>query len=490
LRYLAGFVDLERGRMSAATLGLDRIRRLLAALGDPQLRYPSVLIAGTNGKGSTAAMVERALRAAGYRTGLYTQPHLHTLRERVRIDGAPTGPDAFAFTMADVRAALEGDARHPTTAYEAMTALALQAFARERVEVAVLEVGLGGRLDATNAVEAAVSAITPISLDHTEVLGDTVAALAREKADIIKNGRPAVSAPQAPEAMAVLRDVARRRGAQLAVAGEAGARWMEVSGSLPFDGGGPRDEGRPNPQSPIRNSQFGGRPNPQSPIRNPQFGGWGSPSGLMELVTAQGRLVGLQPALRGSFQQVNIAVAATILDVLAESGLARLDPGAVRAGIEDVSWPGRFEVLPGEPTTVIDGAHNVDGARRLREALDEAYPGAGVVLVLGIAADKDIPGVVAALCRGSVRVRAVVATRADHPRAAEPEIIAACARTEGAEAVVCSGVAAAIDAARVRASAEDVVAIAGSLYVVGEAREALGLAESSGEAAFNPWGAR
>jgi dihydrofolate synthase/folylpolyglutamate synthase len=436
LAYLDGFVDLERGGFALAPMGLDRIRALLDALGNPQRQYPSVLIAGTKGKGSTAAMVERALRAGGARTGLYTQPHLHTIRERVRVGGELISEDAFGLRMDVVRAVVEGldGSNSGVTAYEVMTALALHHFAESHVDVAVLEVGLGGRLDATNAVDASVSAVTSISLDHTQVLGDTVEAIASEKADIIKSGRPCVSAPQPPSAMAVIREVARSRGARLLVAGENGVRWA-------------------------------------------------APPSQWDLLTRHGRLPSLKPALKGTFQRTNITVAATILDALEVAGAASIDLDALRAGIEEVVWPGRFELVASDPTTIVDGAHNVESAYKLRESLDEEFSSPEVILVLGIADDKDVTGIVHSLRPA----RLLVATRAHHPRAADPARIAAEARAEGMTTIVEPDVRRALNLGRERAGASDVVVATGSLYVVAEAREALGLAQPSEEAVFRPW---
>ncbi len=453
LAYLAQFVDLERRGMSAAPLGLDRIRELLSRLGDPQRRYPSILIAGTKGKGSTAAMLERALRAAGYRTGMYTQPHLHTIRERVQLGGAPITPADFASALDGVRAAIRADQTEvATTAYEVTTALALHAFAVAAVDVAVVEVGLGGRLDATNVVPAEVAVLTSISLDHVEILGPTVEAIATEKADIIKAGRPSVSAPQPAEAMAVIRLVAAKRASSLRVATEDGASWSCCGGH------------------------------------------W-------DLRTARGVIADLRPALYGAYQRLNAAVAATTLDALAERGTLRVPLEAVRAGVEQVTWPGRFEVVPGAPTIVLDGAHNVESASRLREALEDRFGPRQLQFVLGIAADKDVAGIVATLCGATGSITAggadtatrvtsqpiVIATHASHPRASAPAVIAELAAQAGARATVVPGVAEALTAARRNAGPEDVVVVTGSLYTVAEAREALGLARREPEPIFNPW---
>jgi dihydrofolate synthase/folylpolyglutamate synthase len=435
LRYLSAFEDLERRPLRSATIGLDRTRALLAALGHPEQRYPSVLIAGTKGKGSTAAVVERALRAAGYRTGLYTQPHLHTIRERIRVDGELIAEEELTLGVATVRRAVEAvcTASSPTTAYEIVTSLALDHFAAAGVDVAVLEVGLGGRLDATNVVDARVSAITSISLDHTQILGDTVEAIAAEKADIIKVGRPAVSAPQPAGAMHVIRSVAQARNALLFVVGENGATWSDAT-----------------------------------------------------LSVRSGAIPNLQPALYGEHQRINAAVAATILDALHHEGPIQVPLKAIRTGIEDVAWPGRFEVVSETPTIVVDGAHNVASAERLDEALQARFGDLEPVYVLGMAADKDAEGIVRALSRA----RRIVATRAHHPRALDPARIAQLAREYGVESVAAEPVAEALRVGRLCAGADGVVVATGSLYIVAEAREALGLAEPSGEATFNPWATR
>jgi dihydrofolate synthase / folylpolyglutamate synthase len=475
LQYLAQFVDLEQRGMQAAPLGLGRIRELLSVLGNPQERYPSVLIAGTKGKGSTAAMLERALRAAGYRTGLYTQPHLHSIRERIKINGELISPDAFARDLASVRDAVDRSdpGGHRTTAYEVMTALALQHFATTNVDFAVLEVGLGGRLDATNAVGAAVSVITSISLDHVQILGGTVEAIAKEKADIIKPGRPAVSSPQPASAMAVIRSVAEARRAPLKVACEDGARW-------------------------VRGED-----------------GW-------DLVTAHGTIRDVEPALKGAHQRLNAAVMATVIDALIEKGVANVDGEAIRAGIEEVAWPGRFEVVGGDPLVVLDGAHNVESAARLKQALADEFPERPQVFVLGIAADKDVAGIVEQLCApeptsgkssGLTSRPTVIASRAQHPRAADPAVIAQFAEQAGAHAEVAPTVAEALDLATrsvgrggrgpvasnlagafnlapAVVATDAIVVVTGSLYTVAEAREALGLAERNEAVAFDPWATR
>jgi dihydrofolate synthase/folylpolyglutamate synthase len=444
LAYLGAQPNLERGDRLPAELNLDRTRQLLGALDRPDRAYPSILIAGTKGKGSTAAMIERALRGAGYRTGLYTQPHLHSLRERVRLDGAPIDPEAFAAGMEYVRRAVHRSLGR-VTAYELMTTLALERFREAGVDVAVLEVGLGGRLDATNVVEAEVSVLTSVSLDHTQILGSTLTAIAREKADIIKIGRPVVSAPQHPDVHAVIWETAQARRAPLQIAGGSGAAW------------------EPTP-----------------------LGGW-------DLLVDGERIENLHLALRGGFQRTNAAVASTALAALRQRGLRRIDTEAIRAGLEQTAWPGRFEVVSANPPIVLDGAHNVDSAGRLREAIHEEYPGLLPIYVLGIAADKDAPGILRALTEpaGSDAApppAAVVATAAHQPRALSAERLAGLAGEAGVPTEAAPNIQAALARATGWLTSDHVLVVTGSLYVVAEARVLFGLADpTTADDLFDPW---
>ena len=454
LSYLTGHSDMERGDRLPSELNLDRTRFLLDALGRPDQRYPSILIAGTKGKGSTAAMIERGLRAAGYRTGLYTQPHLHTIRERVRLDGTPIEPEDFAEGLEHLRGIAEsgGPSAGRFTAYELMTTMALERFARHDIDLAVIEVGLGGRLDATNAIDATVSVLTSISLDHTQILGHTLGAIAREKADIIKVGRPCVSAPQHLEAMEVISGMAATRAAPLLVAGRNGARWE------------------------------------QTPI-----GGW-------DLLVEENRLTQLHPSLKGGFQRINSAVAATALTAFANEASLRFDHGALRVAVEQTEWAGRFETASTAPPTVLDGAHNVESVQRLREALAEEYPGLQPIYVIGVPSDKDVAGIIHTLCAPAVSgafgaavappPTMVICTAARHPRATSPQALAALVGTAGIRALVVPDVFPALEAAARQFQPGNVIVATGSLHVVAEAREGLGLAEPSGEDAFNPWAAR
>lgn len=449
LEYLTGHADLERGDRLPSELNLERTRVLLAGLGRPEQRYRSILIAGTKGKGSTAAMIERGLRAAGFRTGLYTQPHLHTIRERVRVNGELISPQAFADGIGRVREVAEhgGPSTGRFTAYELMTAQALERFAAAEVDVAVLEVGLGGRLDATNVVEADVSVLASISLDHMQILGDTIEQIAREKADIIKVGRPVASAPQLPEAMAVIWETAAARHAPLRIVDGSGAAW------------------------------------------EPTAEGW-------DLLLEGERIADLRPSLAGGFQRINAALAATALSAFGKGLSERpISLNAIRAGIEAAEWPGRFEIASRAPLTILDGAHNVESAQRLREAIEEEFPGKQPIYVLGIARDKDLAGIVDALCRPpapgiTACPTLVVATQSENPRAAAPGEIKRLTEQHGIAATSADSVRHALALAGAAAGPDQVIVATGSLHVVAEAREAMGLAEPSGEDVFNPWATR
>lgn len=435
LRYLSERSGYDRGFVAnpfeREGVGLERTAWLLRALGNPERRYPSVHIAGTKGKGSTAACLASILDAAGYRVGLYTSPHLHTFRERIQIAGLPIDPDLFAQLMAELAAANAAlVAERPdwgeATAFELATALALLAFARAGADVAVVEVGLGGRLDATNVLLPEVAAITSISYDHTQILGNTLAEIAREKAGIIKPGRPVVSAPQRPEAKEVIVRTAAERDAPLLL----GGRDWAVEGT------------------PARFSYRG----------------------------PGGELRDLRLALRGAHQVENAGVALAVVQLLGERGFS-ISEQAMWIGLAQVRWPGRLESLRQRPLVVADGAHNVDSAERLAQALRAEFTWRRLILILGIARDKDIPGIVRAL---APLANQVVAVASHSPRAAAPERILAAVGEAAPDvpARAAGSVAAALDDALGRAGPEDLILVTGSLYAVAEAREALGLAQA------------
>ena len=424
LTFIYSYTDYEqRGFATYAPefYDLDRVRRLLARLGNPQDTYRIVHIAGTKGKGSTAAMTESILRAAGYRTGLFTSPHLHTFRERMQVCGRPIEEAAVAGMIRKLRP-LVRRIPHITT-FEIMTALALAWFADEGTEWVVLEVGLGGRLDATNVVLPAVSVITPISLDHTAILGDTVAKIAAEKAGIVKPGVPVVSAPQVPEAAAVIEDICRRLGVSLTSV-EHDYAWT----------GGPSD---------LKGQSFS--------------------------VTHAGEtLADLWIPLLGEHQQVNATTALAAIDVLGASGL-EVAPAALRAGLRDVCWPARLEILSERPLLVVDSAHNGDSAEKLVKWLTSLDSHRPLTMVVGASADHVTPDLLRVLLSGAQRR---IATRSRHPRAAGPAMLRDQAAGLGMEMEVCDSVPEALESALAEAEPDGVICFAGSVFVAAEARAA------------------
>ncbi|MBN1135343.1 MAG: bifunctional folylpolyglutamate synthase/dihydrofolate synthase [Anaerolineae bacterium] len=425
LIHIYSFTDYEKKAPQAYApefYDLTRVHRLLALLGDPQRTFQVVHIAGTKGKGSTAAMAESVLRASGYRTGLYTSPHLHTFRERIQAGGALI-PKADVARLAETMRPLVAQIAGITT-FEVMTGLALAWFAEQGIEWAVLEVGLGGRLDATNVVTPAVSVITPISYDHTAILGDTLAQIATEKAGIIKPGAPVVSAPQTPEALAVIKATSRRQRAPLTLVGRDWT-WQPLESDL--DG-----------QSFTiyhQNAPAGGK----TPLRIP---------------------------LLGEHQLVNATTAVAALSLLPG---VKLRSKALRLGLEAVCWPGRLEILSRVPLLVVDSAHNGDSAQKLVAALRACCSFQHLHVVFGASADHATPELLRALLYGASWA---VATRSRHPRAAEPAWLQGRARELGFHLEVSDSVAHALNLALVQAGPGDLVCCAGSVFVAAEARAA------------------
>lgn len=455
LQYIYSFTDYEKKvgySYSEATFDLRRPRALLAHMGDPHLHFPSLLIAGTKGKGSTAAMISSILRASGRRVGLYSQPHLHTFRERISIDGEIISPEQMAAAVEAVVPAVkrltepEAELGMPTT-YEVATAAAMHFFAQQAPEVVILEVGLGGRLDATNVVDPLISVITSISLDHVQILGQTLSQIASEKAGIIKEHGLVVSSEQPEEAMAVIRRTASERGARLVVATPRVG--VDAAPEEPRSGEGParlRDSG-------VERAR---------PLRERTD---------VTLMGPSGSSYRVRLPLLGAHQLANAATAIAAIELLAERGL-RVDTRAVESGLARVEWPGRLEIVSREPLVVVDGAHNGESARKLAAALRENFAYQRLILVLGTSADKDVPAIVQGLAAESPLV---VATRSRHARAAEPERVAAEARKHGLEVQTEADVPSAIGLALSLSGPGDLVCVTGSLFIVADAREYYGL---------------
>jgi dihydrofolate synthase/folylpolyglutamate synthase len=436
LNYLYSFVDytLERSyRYTPDRFNLDRVRVLLRAVGDPHRSFRSIHVAGTKGKGSVSSLCASALRAAGYRVGLYTSPHLIRITERIQVDGEEIREAAMAALLEELKPEV---ARIPgITMFEILTALAFLHFARQKVDFGAIEVGLGGRLDATNVVEPVVAVITSLSYDHMHVLGNSLSDIAREKAGIIKRGIPLVLAPQQHEAERVVEEVARERGAPII---RVGRDWLYAPGGHDLE----------------RQSVFIWPASEQAHMDTfvATAGGeeWAPPRYEIPLL--------------GYHQVINSAVAYAALDVVRRSGV-RLEEEAIQEGFRTVFWPGRFQVLSRSPAVIIDSAHNRDSALRLRIALDDYFPGQPVSLVFGAMGDKDIPGMLAELLP---RVSRLILTRPDHPRAATLEELAALAHGYGWRVEEIQPVAEAFRFALTHSRPGEVVVAAGSLSVAGE----------------------
>lgn len=424
LDYLYSFVDYSlkhSSEFAKAEFNLDRMFALMEELGNPQTKYPTIHVAGTKGKGSVSALCASALQVAGYKVGLYTSPHLLDYCERIQINGEPISHEFMIQLVEEVKPFV---AKIPKlTTFEITTALGFLAFAKQGCTAAVIEVGLGGRLDATNVVMPKVSVITSLSYDHMAVLGDTLAKIAGEKAGIIKEGVPVVSAPQSEEALEVLERVAREMSVPLTLVG----RDVHV---IPLT-------------SSLDGQTFRLTDNLQS-ANLPTF-----------------RL-----PLLGSHQLDN---AATAYAALQASGIPITDED-IQKGFSQVQWRARFEVARREPPVIFDSAHNQDSFAKLRETLETYFPGRQVYLIFGASEDKNIPGMFAEM---KPKIRKLIVTRADHPRALEPEKIIRLAEQVGVESETVSPVESALRRA-LDLSAKDgsIVLSAGSMFVTAEVMKA------------------
>jgi dihydrofolate synthase / folylpolyglutamate synthase len=420
LDYLYSFVDYSLKHSSElvkADFNLDRMRALMIELGNPQDQYPIIHVAGTKGKGSVSAMCASALTAAGYRVGLYTSPHLLDYCERVQFDGVPISHAGLVELVDQMKPAVSRISK--LTTFEITTALGFLYFARQKADAAVVEVGLGGRLDATNVVTPRVSVITSLSFDHMAVLGNTLPLIAGEKAGIIKPGIPVVSAPQKEDALEVLERIA----------GERKSSFTLIGRDLAFE---PLDHSLDG-QS-MRLKMFNLKP--------------------VNLI--------MNLSLLGIHQVVNAATAYAALKV---SGLNVSDK-AVQKGFVGVKWPARFEVIRRDPPVIFDSAHNQDSFARLRQALDDYFPGKRVYLIFGASEDKNIPGMFEEI---KPRIVRIFVTKSAHPRALEPGKIQELARQSGIPNQVVNTVEAALALALELAEKDgSIVLSAGSMFVTAE----------------------
>jgi len=444
---------------------LAHMRVLLGALNHPERKFPSVLIAGTNGKGSTAATLASILQASGLRTGLYTSPHLVRINERVRINGGEISNDDFALLHGVVdrsaeRLVEEGELPWHPSFFEMLTAIAFEYFAQNKVEIAVLEVGMGGRLDATNVIEPRVSVITDISLDHQKFLGDTVAEIAREKAGIIRPSGVVVTLPQQPQANDVIGNTILELGAQAVSA---------VPYVPPVSPGSAQYFVQGSTEKPlIAEVAEESAEDTENTASRP--GGYISRYPLQVM----GKQILVETSLIGRHQLRNVALAIAAAEVLSHQGFA-ITSETIERGIRETRWPGRFQVIPaegGSPQYIFDVAHNPAGAWALRSALSTCYEDRPLTFVFGAMRDKAIAEMAEILFPLAVRV---IATRADNPRSAMPDEIREAAARTSTDIVDAVDVASALARARSLAGPQGVVVITGSIYIVGEAMRVLGI---------------
>jgi dihydrofolate synthase / folylpolyglutamate synthase len=436
---------------------LAHMRVLLAALGNPETRFPAVLVAGTNGKGSTAATLASILQASGLKTALYTSPHLVRINERIRLNGSPIGDDDFAL-LHDVvdrtaeRLVGEGDLPWHPSFFEMLTAMAFEYFARNRPDMAVLEVGMGGRLDATNVVEPRLSVITDIALDHQKYLGETIAEIAREKTGIIRPGGVVVTLPQMPEANDVIGNAIL----------DADARAVNAVPYVP----------------------------PVSPGSASCVSGDDQNSGLCNRypLDVMGKRIMVESPLVGRHQLRNLALAIAAAEELHNQGFGQITPETIAQGIRETHWPGRFQLVPAagdNPQFVLDVAHNPAGAWALRSTLSavlqnlaggDVKSGREITLVFGVMRDKAVREITEILFPVAARV---ILTHANNPRSATPgEIRQAAARViSGGDINIedAESVESALGRARQVAAPGSLIVVTGSIYVVGEAMRMLGV---------------
>ncbi len=424
LEYLDSFVDYERrppGHATRTDFTLDNIAALVSEMGSPQLAYPTLHVAGTKGKGSVCAFADSILRASGLRTGLYTSPHLLLVRERIRVSGEMIPEEDFAAVISDIMPLLERERRarggpgkgsgiRRLTYFEILTYLAFEHFRRRRVGAAVIEVGMGGRLDATNVIEPAACAVTNVSFDHTRQLGGTLREIAGEKAGILKAGVPVVVERQRPEALAAIESRARELGCPAVRLGEE----VRFTGS------------------------------------------WRE----FEVTTPRKTYEGLRSSLMGNHQVENAACAIALVE---EAGW-EVRPDAVRRALSSAEWPGRMEIFSEEPRVFLDGAHNVESLGvALKTAREEGGKGR-LVVVFGASSDKDTRGMLRLL---DSRADEVILTTSGHARAEDPGMLARIARFYSLKGEKEPAARRALEKAKARAGREGTVLVTGSFYLIG-----------------------
>lgn len=439
LDYLYTFIDYSMTRNMRYTedkFNLNRMHKFMELFDNPHKKFPVIHVAGTKGKGSTSALIAHALYEEGYKVGFYTSPHLHDFCERIQVDFVPIKHEEMVAIVDEMRSKIPIVAE--ITTFELMTAMAFIYFEKRQIDYAVIEVGLGGRLDATNVVSPSISVITSLSLDHINVLGDTLAKIAYEKGGIIKNNTPVVIAPQKDEAILVLRKIAEERNSPLI---QVGKDYLYAQAAKSLSGQNffvwPKEDQ-------IAVNAF---------IESAGREDWEPTKFHIPLL--------------GFHQVQNAATAFTTLAVLRQNGL-KISIDSIRKGFANVVWPGRFEVINRRPFIVIDSAHNRESALRLRNAVDDYFPGIPVILVFGASEDKDIDGMLVELLP---RVKVVITTKSIHPRAISPEDLVVKVNQMGVRAIPTQSLEEAFVQALKLAGKENLILVAGSIFVAGGMRD-------------------
>ncbi len=426
-----GLINYEQRVPTAADLKLERMRALLARLGNPHRHVRILHIAGSKGKGSTAAMLATVLQRAGYRVGLFTSPHLCRVEERFQVDGRPISPTELDGLLEEVRECAQWYALSGLTFFEVATAVGFLHFVRRRVDVAVLEVGLGGRLDSTNVCQPAAALITSISFDHTDLLGHRLASIAREKAGIIKPGRPTLSGVRVPEAREVIEEVCRQRHSPL--------QQLGVDFHYEYEPGQMTATGLLKPR--------------------------------VHVTTKERTWPALELNLLGEHQAANAALVIACVAELRRQGW-KIAADAVAAGLAEVVWPARMEIVGRQPWIILDCAHNVASAHAVVETLLSTFPPQRRLLIFGGSSDKDLAGMLEVLAPHFAL--AFLTRYSNNPRAVAPERLVEMLRASSdLPATICPTPAAALAAARSHASPDDLICITGSVFLAGELRPVL-----------------
>lgn len=422
--FLDEFANYELTRSFAypEAFNLARMRSLAKELGNPQNAYDSILIAGSKGKGSTAAFLSSILRMEDVKVGLYTSPHLLSVRERIQINGLPIGEGRFVEAALELRRITDSAEwrRDPPTYFELLTAMALQYFKKNKVRWAVLEIGLGGLYDSTNIVPARAAALTPISLEHTDILGKTLSKIAVQKCGIVKGREVVVSAPQVREVEKIVQETCREREADLRIVG--------------------------------RDTQIQERSHDER-------------SQAFDLRTPYGAFYDLRTSMLGEHQIENAAVAVTLVKGLEKKTRFKVSDAAVRQGIAAASWPGRMEMVSEAPAVLLDGAHTPDSIRRLLAAVRRHFAGRSVRVVLGLSKDKDAAAILGELGPES---QSLIVTQAASSRALPARELAEAARAAGLAPEVYPEPVRALGAAIASAAPDDIVLVTGSLFLVAD----------------------